>query len=75
VKVEHGNSRCHTKIALTAPGGRFMITTMGQNRHDSSNNPADYEFSVETGEIILTLKIKRAEVIQRYKKELQALYG
>ena len=36
---------------------------------------ADHEFSVETGEITPTLKIKRAEVIKRYRKELQALYG
>ena len=36
---------------------------------------ADHEFSVETGEITPTLKIKRAEVTKRYQKELQALYG
>jgi long-chain acyl-CoA synthetase len=36
---------------------------------------ADHEFSVETGEITPTLKIKRAEVIKRYHKELEALYG
>ena len=36
---------------------------------------ADHEFSVETGEITPTLKIKRVEVIKRYGKELEALYG
>jgi long-chain acyl-CoA synthetase len=36
---------------------------------------ADHEFSVETGEITPTLKIKRAEVIKRFRKELDALYG
>lgn len=36
---------------------------------------ADHEFSVETGEITPTLKIKRTEVIKRYQKKLQALYG
>jgi long-chain acyl-CoA synthetase len=36
---------------------------------------ADHEFSVETGEITPTLKIKRGEVIQRYLRDLEALYG
>ncbi len=36
---------------------------------------SDHEFSVETGEITPTLKIKRGEVIQRYRPELEALYG
>jgi long-chain acyl-CoA synthetase len=36
---------------------------------------ADHEFSVETGEITPTLKVKRAEVIKRYRTELEALYG
>lgn len=36
---------------------------------------ADHEFSVESGEITPTLKIKRGEVINRYRRELEALYG
>ena len=36
---------------------------------------ADHEFSVETGEITPTLKIKRTEVIKRYRRELEALYS
>ncbi len=36
---------------------------------------ADHEFSIESGEITPTLKIKRAEVIRRFKKELEALYS
>lgn len=35
---------------------------------------SDHEFSVETGEITPTLKVKRKEVIQRYKVGLEALY-
>jgi long-chain acyl-CoA synthetase len=36
---------------------------------------ADHEFSAETGEITPTLKIKRGEVIKRYRKDLETLYG
>jgi long-chain acyl-CoA synthetase len=36
---------------------------------------SDHEFSVESGEITPTLKIKRGEVIERYRRELEALYG
>jgi len=34
----------------------------------------DHPFSVETGEITPTLKVKRAEVIRKHKRELDALY-
>jgi long-chain acyl-CoA synthetase len=31
-------------------------------------------FSVETGELTPTLKIKRAMILERYKAEIEALY-